>query len=257
MNPVYRLLQFTDVHLFADPDGEMRGVRTLDTLKATLAEARRQHWPPDLVIVTGDIAQDESRGAYRLFRDCFADLGAPVLCLPGNHDNPGYMRELLTEPPFQCCGTANIGDWLLTMLCTHRPGDAGGYLDADELDRLSAELTASNGKHVLICLHHHPVSSGSRWLDTVALRNAAELWDIVEQHEQVRCLLWGHVHQAHEERRDGRLLLATPSTCRQFLPGSDKFALDTERPPAYRWLELHPDGTIVTAINWCRKRGSA
>lgn len=257
MKPVYRLLQFTDLHLFADPAGEMRGVRTLDTLQTTLAEARRQHWPPDLVLVTGDIAQDESRGAYQLFRDCFADLDAPVLCLPGNHDNPVYMQEMLTESPFQYCGTATLGNWLVALLCTHSPGDAGGHLDAEQLERLSATLTASDGKHVLICLHHHPISSGSRWLDTVALRNAAELWDVVDQSEQVRCLLWGHVHQAHEERRDGRLLLATPSTCRQFFPKSDKFALDAERPPAYRWLDLHPDGTIVTAINWCRERDNA
>lgn len=256
MSPVYRLLQFSDLHLFADPDGEMRGVCTLDTLKATLAEARRRHWPPDLILVTGDIAQDESRGAYQLFRDCFADLGAPVVCLPGNHDDPAYMEELLSEPPFQYCGTVALGNWQLPMLATHCPGDAGGHLDSRQLDSLSAALKAANDKHVLICLHHHPVSSGSRWLDTVALRNAAQLWDVVEQHEQVRGLLWGHVHQAYENRRDGLLLLATPSTCRQFLPRVDNFALDKDRPPAYRWLDLHPDGTIVTAVNWCETKDS-
>lgn len=249
MAPVYRLLQFTDLHLFADPDGEMRGSRTLDTLVQTLAEAKRKHWPPDAILVTGDIAQDETPGAYAIFREHFADLGAPVMCIPGNHDNPEFMQEL--KAPFQYCGSAGFGDWLVVMLNSNNPGDAGGMLQKDQLDQLGATLTASREKHVLICLHHHPVSSGSRWLDTVALRNASQFWDIVDQHDHVRGLLWGHVHQAFEEQRNGLLLMSTPSTCRQFLPNADKFALDEDRQPAYRWLHLHPDGTIVTAINWC------
>lgn len=256
MSQVYRLLQFTDPHLFADRNGQMRGVITLDTLTATLAEAQRSHWPPDAILVTGDIAQDESRGAYRLFRQCFAGLGVPVYCLPGNHDNTDYMKELLEDAPFQYCGSATLGNWLVAMLDTNNPGDAGGRLDAGQLEALSQLLEANTGKHVLVCLHHHPISSGSRWLDTVPLRNAAELWDIVEQHDHVRCLLWGHVHQAHEKRQDGIMLLATPSTCRQFLPQSAEFALDEARPPAYRWLDLHADGTIVTAVTWCPQQES-
>ncbi|MDH3646323.1 MAG: metallophosphoesterase [Gammaproteobacteria bacterium] len=248
---VYRLLQFTDPHLFADRAGEMRGVRTLDTLMATISTAQQQHFPADAVLVSGDIAQDESRGAYRLFRECFASLGLPVFCLPGNHDAPAYMQELLTEDPFYYCGSITLGDWLIPMLNTNNPGDAGGMLEKDELDGLSRLLAASRDKNVLICMHHHPISSGSRWLDTVPLRNAAELWAIVEQYSNVRCMLWGHVHQAYESRQNGMLLLATPSTCRQFLPEVHYFALDEDSPPAYRWLDLHPDGTIVSAIKWC------
>ena len=249
MTDVYRVLQFTDPHLFADRGGEMRGVRTLDTLLATLGEARRRHWPPDAILVSGDIAQDESRGAYRVFTECFGDLDVPVHCLPGNHDAPEFMRELLTEPPFHYCDTISLGDWRIPMLDSHATGDAGGYLSADELAKLSALLSDNAGKHFVICLHHHPVSSGSRWLDTVALRNAAELWDILDRHSQVRCVLWGHVHQAYEDRRDGILLLAP--YLRQFKPDTSDFALDEDRPPAYRWLELHPNGTVITGVNWC------
>ena len=250
---VYRLLQFTDPHLFSDRAGEMRGVCTYDTLIATLDEAQEQHWPADAILVTGDIAQDESRGAYGVFREIFNDFGTPVYCIPGNHDSPAYMRELLTEEPFHYCDNLSLGNWLVPMLDTNNPGDAGGILEPHQLTALTDLLVANGDKHVLVCMHHHPISSGSRWLDTVPLRNAAELWMIVEQHPNIRCLLWGHVHQAYESRQNGMLLLATPSTCRQFLPKVDNFALDEESPPAYRWLDLHPDGTIVSAINWCEK----
>ncbi len=44
-------------------------------------------------------------------------------------------------------------------------------------------------------------------------------------------------------------MMSTPSTCAQFLPNSDDFALDS-RPPGYRWLELSSDGSISTRVLW-------
>ena len=43
--------------------------------------------------------------------------------------------------------------------------------------------------------------------------------------------------------------MSTPSTCAQFLPGSEFFALD-ERPPGMRWIELYDDGSIETEVSW-------
>ena len=70
---------------------------------------------------------------------------------------------------------------------------------------------------------------------------------IVDRHPQVRVILWGHVHQEFAQRRNEVLLLAAPSTCLQFLPGSERFAVE-EIPPGYRWLDLYPDGTLKTGI---------
>jgi 3',5'-cyclic-AMP phosphodiesterase len=44
-------------------------------------------------------------------------------------------------------------------------------------------------------------------------------------------------------------MLATPSTCAQFLPKSDDFAVD-QLPPAYRTLELRADGSLLTEVVW-------
>jgi len=59
--------------------------------------------------------------------------------------------------------------------------------------------------------------------------------------------VWGHIHQHFAQRRNGIQLLATPSTCIQFLPGSERFALDPV-PPGYRWFDLHADGTFTTGV---------
>jgi Icc protein len=57
------------------------------------------------------------------------------------------------------------------------------------------------------------------------------------------------VHQVHDTERNGVKLFSTPSTCAQFLPLSNSFAID-RRPPGYRWLDLNPDGTITTEVVW-------
>jgi len=118
-----------------------------------------------------------------------------------------------------------------------------------ELARLDATLAAHRDRHALICLHHHALPMGSRWLDAVALANPAELFEVLDRHANVRGLLWGHVHQAAEFERNGVRLLSSPATCAQFTPGSDGFAVDV-RPPAYRWLDLHADGRIETGVQW-------
>jgi Icc protein len=57
------------------------------------------------------------------------------------------------------------------------------------------------------------------------------------------------VHQSYDGERNGVRLMATPSTCAQFRPRSDDFAID-EQPPAYRSIQLLPQGRIETEITW-------
>jgi Icc protein len=83
----------------------------------------------------------------------------------------------------------------------------------------------------------------------VGLANAAEFLNLIDAHRNVRAVVWGHVHQNYDALRKGVRLLATPSTCAQFLPHADNFAVD-RRPPAYRTFELRADGSLLTEVVW-------
>jgi len=243
-----RLLQFTDMHLPGAPDGQVRGVRPDRTLARCLAHARARHPTPAALLLTGDLVQDDA-AAYPRLRAAFAGAGVPVHCLPGNHDDPAGLRRELAGAPFTHDFASRYDHWLVVLLDTSVPGRVDGHLGADALERLHATLGAHAGRHVLICLHHHPVAHGSRWLDALMLDNAAALFAVLQRHAGVRGLLWGHVHQELDRQHGRWRLLATPSTCMQFRPDSDVFAVD-DRPPAYRWLELGADGGIATGIEW-------
>lgn len=242
-----KILQITDPHLFGSASGALRGVVTDASLHHVLDEAYAGVPDFEALLVTGDLVQDDPSG-YLRFRSILGNSQKPVLCIPGNHDEPHIMRKSLAGAPFQMCGTYSAAGWQLVMLDSCDPGHVGGRLTAQELGRLDRAL-GSSPAHAMVCLHHHPVEMGSRWIDAIGLANRDEFWRVIEAHANVRAVVWGHVHQEFEGDRGGVRLFATPSTGAQFLPMSDRYAVDT-RPPAYRPFDLHPDGRIDSEIRW-------
>ncbi|MBH97146.1 MAG: phosphodiesterase [Rhodospirillaceae bacterium] len=246
----YTLLQITDLHLQASPKSQMRGLLTQSTFEAVLDHAKLNlHWPPDGILVTGDIVQDGSRAGYDRFKKTFHAYDIPILCIPGNHDDPIIMRELLDEPPFQFCGKVKFGKWQILLLSTFQDGKHAGAIDRVSLEALKKSLENPANEHVVICMHHQPLQMGSAWLDCIGLENSEQFTEIINKHESVRAVLWGHVHQASEQRINGVRWLSTPSTCSQFLPNSESFALDNQ-PPGMRWIKLGEMGQIKTYVEW-------
>ena len=244
-----RVLHLTDPHLFADLYGELRGTITADSLQGVLDHYLAADWRAQRVLVTGDLIQDDSEAAYGRFRDLLLPLKLRIHCVPGNHDVRDLMKPVCMRPPFSYCAWEEVGDWLLVGLDSCVRGQAGGEVSREELDRLSDVVVRSPAKHVMVFLHHPPVPMGSRWLDTVGMKNGDEVLERLRSHGRIRALAFGHVHQEYDKMDEGIRILATPSTCRQFKPGSDEFAVD-DRPPAYRRIELGPDGDVSTEVIW-------
>lgn len=247
-----RVLQFTDPHLTGSPDTLVRGVATAATLARCVAHAKRHHPRPEVVLLTGDLVHDDPRG-YAALREQFADAGAPVHCLPGNHDDPAEVARNLDSAPFVADFARRQGGWLFVMLDSTVPGEHGGRLGAGQLDRLDAVLADEREAHVLIGLHHHPVPHGSAWLDALMLANADQLFAVLARHPRVRGLAWGHTHQPLDGMRGRIRLMGTPSTCMQFAQDAPEFEVD-DRPPGYRWLELGDDGNIETGVEWVHEQ---
>ena len=244
-----RVLHLTDPHLFADRNGALRGAVTFETLQSVLAHYRQGEFRADLVALTGDIVQDDSTDAYAHCRELLAGLDLPVYCVPGNHDVRPLMREMLPKPPFRYCATVEVGGWLLVGIDSCCSGRAGGRIAESEMGRMEAAIESSDAEHVMVCLHHPPVPMNSRWLDSVGLDNGGEFLARAGSTERVRVAIFGHVHQDYDAVHDGIRLIATPSTCRQFLPLADDFAVD-DRPPAYRCLQLYADGNVDAELVW-------
>jgi Icc protein len=242
-----RLIQITDCHLGPETSESLLGLNTDQSLDDVLQLIAREQPVFDQIVCTGDIASNGHDACYQRFINSVRSyFSAPLAWLPGNHDSAAIMASVqLPNPPE--ARQILFDNWLIVLLDSAVPGQVYGCLAEHELERLQQVLAANSHRHVMVMLHHQPVPVGSAWIDQYILRNADRLFAIVDQHPQVKAVVWGHVHQDFVSERNGVKLIATPSTCVQFKPACDDFTVDTQM-PGYRWFDLHPDGSFDTGV---------
>ena len=241
------VVQLSDSHLFAQENGRLLGMDTADSLTQVVRLVGEEQPVIDLVLATGDLSQDGSVESYQRFRAITAPIDAATRWFPGNHDEMEPMREAtagtdLLDP------VIDLGAWRVILLDSTIPGAVPGQMSIEQIQLLERAIQAAPDKHLLISFHHHPVPIGSQWMDRIGIYNPERLFAVLDRYPNVRCLLWGHVHQEIDRMRGDVRLLASPSTCVQFTPGSEDFCVDSPA-PGYRWLRLLPDGGVETGVS--------
>ena len=245
------IVQITDTHLFAEPDGKLLGVNTGDSLQAVVELIAQQKHNMDVLLATGDISQDYTPKSYQSFIQKITPLSTPCHFLPGNHDEWQLMQSQMTVKPMMPHNQILFDDWQILLLNSTIPKKPAGFIEESEFVFIEQAIAEHPDKHVLISMHHNPVKVNCKWLDQHWMQNGDEFLQRVSQYPQVKGLLWGHIHQELEQSYQGKhheiKMLATPSTCIQFTPESNHFALDGLQ-PGYRLLELKADGSICSKV---------
>lgn len=242
-----RIVQLTDCHILAGAGDRLRGMDTRRSFETVMTAALEDCGRPDLLLATGDLSEDGSAEAYRYLSAQFESAGIPTFWLPGNHDDTAVMRARLIGGPISDSRQVLAGDWQILLLDSTIEGQVQGRVSPSQLDFMDSALRRHAERHALVCLHHQVVDTGSEWIDAKGLENAAEFRQRLSRHDNVRAVLWGHVHQETRCLDGGIEWLSTPSTCVQFKPDSREFALGDED-PGYRYLVLGAGGEIETGV---------
>jgi len=240
-----RVIQVSDCHVASNPDADYRGQNAEQNLAAVLAAVAT--WQPDLILLSGDVSEDASKASYQRVSERLARVNAPVVALPGNHDDPSVMRPYFPDGPWQGPRVTARGNWRLILLDSTERRQISGSLDASSLGWLEDELRSNPECHHLVALHHQPVEVGAPWIDKYRLNSPEPFLQLVDQASSVRCVAWGHIHHGFESSRGGVEFLGAPSTAANSLPGTGRFTLDAAG-PACRWLKLFPDGRLETGL---------
>jgi len=245
-----RILHLTDLHLHADKDFRLLGSNCRESLLQVLSHVQASKHVPELILITGDLTHDETAHGYEQLRSIFEPLQIPVYVLPGNHDIPQLMEQILNTEWISTQAKILLDKWQIIMLDTRVENSDGGALQESQFTLLQKCLDERPELHALVCLHHQPVAVGSAWMDTMRVTNSERLLQMLAAYPQVKALLWGHVHQDFNDHYGHIQLFASPATCMQFLPGSRDFTIDTNRGPGYRWLTLSDSGDMHTSVVW-------
>jgi len=241
------ILQITDLHILPDPGEKMLGIDTEYYFKAVLDQAFAAGNTFDLVLVSGDLAQDPCAASYKRILKTLEKYPVNSVCLPGNHDDYPLMLSLFNSQKISCNKQTLFDDWQLICLNSQIPGRPGGNIGNEELLFLQKCLTEQPDYFALIAVHHHVLPTQSQWMDTMLIENQQEVLNILRNYPQVKAVTTGHIHQVMDRDYQSIRVLGSPATCFQFKPLCSDFTLDLEM-PGYRIINLLPDGSIETSV---------
>lgn len=235
------LAHLSDTHF----DG---GARALERTTRALDHVAQLTTPPDVVLVTGDIAHRGKPDEYAEARQVL--LGpSPILTMPGNHDDRAtYRRHLLNAPasddPINT--VHHIGGAVFVLADSVIPGSNTGELSATTYTWLEHTLAEAGEAPVFLCVHHHPLPLHLPFVDQWPLQGSERLAALVQRHPNIVAVLCGHAHTPATTTFAGRPLLVAPglaSTVR--LPWEEGHPQDYDH-PALIAFHIYAEGRLTT-----------
>ena len=128
-----RVLQLTDCHLFADPNRDLLGVKTSESMDAVIDAVLEQNFDFDFVAVTGDLSQDYSLRSYEHFAQKIARLQKPVFFLPGNHDDGPLMYRIFDKLGVNIAKNVITKKWQYIFLNSEVYAVENGWISHDKI----------------------------------------------------------------------------------------------------------------------------
>jgi Icc protein len=224
-----RILQLSDTHLDRLDEPNAYGVNSRASLRQMLEDCRHVRGI-DLVLVSGDVADDGSREAYA---DALAmvggfarERGVPAVFTTGNHDERRAFTEVLGSGHLDPTGADGattvlaseggeraavsvIDGYRVVSLDSLVPGKGYGLISRVQLDWLRGVLAEPAEHGTVIAFHHPPFALDVEVQEALRLQNPDELVEAIRGTD-VRLVLCGHFHQAIMGRLAGLPVWVTP-----------------------------------------------
>lgn len=206
----------------------------------------------DVLLMTGDLANDGSAAEYAQLRPLLHRSPTPVLTCPGNHDDRGAFRVgLLDEPASDqpINRVHRVAGAVFAMCDSTIPGRDHGRLADETIAWLESELAETpSSAPVFVCFHHPPVVLHSPFIDRTRQRDEHRLAQVCRRHPNIVAVLCGHAHTPAASTFAGKPLIVAPgivSTLVMPWEPSD-LNLDTGAPPGLAVHVLDDDWRLTT-----------
>ncbi|WP_376871692.1 metallophosphoesterase family protein [Albirhodobacter sp. R86504] len=187
-----RIIHLSDLHFGrVNPDLKAPLLRKIEALK------------PDLVVISGDLTQRARPNQFREAAAFIAQIGPPVLCVPGNHDTPLYnlfqrffapfsrykryisedLEPVYADPEVTVVGLNTVNPRALQR------GKFGKHARA----RVCLALGEDAGQMRIVALHHPPEQAEGA--DKRLMKGARKALHVLSACG-ADVVLSGHLHQA-------------------------------------------------------------
>lgn len=213
------IAQITDCHVVAPGELVADRVDSAAALSAAVCRINELPTPPAIVVATGDLVNDERPDQYDRFQEIVAELDAPLVPLPGNHDDRGELRARFADvlpqggPDDPIDHVLDLAGVRLVFLDTQVPGRVGGAIRQAQLSWLDGVLSEVPDSPTLVFQHHPPFETGIGFMDREAFEGGADYTALLQRHRHVAMVSCGHLHRTIVQRIAGTVACTWPSTC--------------------------------------------
>lgn len=240
------IAQITDPHLRADQP------QRAEQFAAAIEAVAISDVAVAAVLLTGDVADTGSPADYEPVPTALAQLDAPLVVIPGNHDDRPELRAALdlagaADAPIR--SVTQAGELRVIACDTLVAGETAGRLD---VDWVAAQLAADSTTPTVLVMHHPPLQIASVELDPIALPAADRdaLAALLHEAPNVINIIAGHVHRAVLGRLAGVPVIAASSSWQQLSfdpPGAPEWEWDEAAAPTVAF-HVFLDGQLTTHI---------
>ena len=233
-----RILQISDIHLFADTSNALLGVKTQDSFQAVRDKIQQQENAAQLILLSGDLAQDNSEAAYIRLAEMLKPLRVPAYYIPGNHDDPKLMAQIFPRENILNDKHILLENWQIILLNSQKPGAVEGFYFNNYV--LCKTVQKFPNHHAVV------VSSSVLWVantDNLWLTNAEEFWQIVSRYANAACcsaMCIRNIVSGAKYKSIPPLPVFNLCVIKSFWFG--------KLPPGYRWVDLHDNGTTQSGV---------
>lgn len=219
-------------------------------LRAALTQIAELDPRPDLLLLTGDLAEDGHPETYALARQILAACPVPHCLMPGNHDDRPAFRTAFGGPAEGPLHRVQEGPLRVICLDVTVPGDHHGLFDADAERWLDATLSAAPDQPSLIALHQPPFETGMAFIDAYRCFGEDRFSRLIGSHPQVQAVVCGHVHRFVARWLGGTIALTAPSLTSaialRLAPGASPASL--AEPPGFLLHDWQDGRGLVTHL---------
>lgn len=210
MSADFIIAQISDTHVRADDSGA-----AARQLQRALKQARS--YRADVILLTGDLVNDERADEYALLAETIANPPAPLYLLPGNHDDRARMRAAFPSHTYLTRSgplSFAIEDFPVRIVCVDQivPGETHGLFTQEEAARLDSTLGQAPHKPTIVALHHPPFPTHDMLFDNIGLRNSDLFASVIARHPQVQRVICGHHHRVAVGQAAHAPVIVAPST---------------------------------------------
>ena len=242
------IAHISDTHFGGPADARGRAERVLAHL---LAMDPR----PDVLVVTGDVADHGLAAEYAEARSVLDAWPGLTIIGPGNHDvREAFARGMLDAvvdpagPLISVCDADAARFVMLDSLVPARDGQRidHGELSATNLEALDDQL-AADGRPTFVCLHHPPVDLGLGLMAPILLHDPEPFGEVIARHAHVVAVLVGHAHTSCVTTFAGRPVLVGGG-CASTVPldAEDLPVVWEAAPPSFAIHLFHDDGRLTS-----------